>query len=111
MPARFGSSARSFLASRNSAASEELIAYLAGRKDELLAALLCPEQVETYEGSVRFIEAARKAGLRTAVVSASRHCDNFGYVVGVDRQGKASALRSHGADIVVPDLTALMERM
>jgi beta-phosphoglucomutase family hydrolase len=32
----------------------------------------------------------------------------FGYVVGVDRNGSASALRMHGADVVVADLGALL---
>lgn len=29
----------------------------------------------------------------------------FGHVVGLDRVGRAEALRAHGADVVVPDLT------
>ena len=33
---------------------------------------------------------------------------HFGYVVGVDRLGQAAELRRHGADVVVPDLTALL---
>ncbi len=33
----------------------------------------------------------------------------FGWVVGVDRVGQAEALRSHGADIVVGDLSELLE--
>ena len=122
---------------------------------------------------MRYVRAARSAGLRTAVVSSSTHCQevlqaagiadlfdaqidagfamsehlggkpspdtflaaaqaigvdreqavifddelsgveagrpgHFGYVVGVDRQGRAAELRRHGADVVVPDLAALM---
>ncbi|MEU5837873.1 beta-phosphoglucomutase family hydrolase [Streptomyces diacarni] len=34
---------------------------------------------------------------------------HFGYVVGVDRTGQADALRAHGADTVVPDLSALTD--
>jgi len=34
---------------------------------------------------------------------------HFGYVVGVDRTGQADALREHGADVVVTDLTGLLE--
>jgi beta-phosphoglucomutase family hydrolase len=37
------------------------------------------------------------------------HAGHFGCVVGVDRAGRASELRLHGADIVVPDLAVLME--
>ncbi len=33
----------------------------------------------------------------------------FGWVVGVDRTGQADALASHGADIVVHDLSELLE--
>jgi beta-phosphoglucomutase-like phosphatase (HAD superfamily) len=33
---------------------------------------------------------------------------HFGYVVGVDRQGRAEELRRHGADVVVSDLGALL---
>ena len=126
---------------------------------------------EAYEGSVRYVLAAREAGLRRAVVSASANCrevleaagiadlfearvdgvvaereqsggqagaghvpcrargsststpseaavfedalagvaagraGRFGFVVGVDRVGHADALRAHGADIVVSDLS------
>lgn len=66
--------ARSFLASRGIVLIEGAIAELAGRKDEVMVALLRERHVQTYAGSVRFVEAVRKAGLRTAVVSASRHC-------------------------------------
>jgi hypothetical protein len=34
---------------------------------------------------------------------------HFGYVVGVDRLGRAAELRRHGADVVVTDLAALLE--
>ncbi|MFD7683345.1 HAD-IA family hydrolase, partial [Streptomyces sp. NPDC060187] len=34
---------------------------------------------------------------------------HFGYVVGVDRVGQGDALRDHGADIVVQDLSELTE--
>lgn len=35
---------------------------------------------------------------------------NFGWVVGVDRVGQAEALRKHGADRVVSDLSELLEK-
>ena len=40
---------------------------------------------------------------------AAGHAGGFGFVVGVDRVGQAEALREHGADIVVRDLTELLE--
>jgi beta-phosphoglucomutase family hydrolase len=66
--------ARSFLASRGIMVPDDEVEELARRKDEALIELLRTKGVETYEGSVRFVKAARQAGLRTAVVSASKHC-------------------------------------
>jgi hypothetical protein len=40
---------------------------------------------------------------------AAGRAGSFGWVVGVDRVGQAAALRSHGADIVVADLSELLE--
>jgi beta-phosphoglucomutase family hydrolase len=167
--------ARSFLASRGIVLPEDEVAELAKRKDGRMVALLRNKPVETYEGSVRFVAAAREAGLKTAVVSASKHCKevlasagieglfdaridgvvaaeehlagkpapdtflaaartvgvdpsqaavfedalagveagragHFGCVIGVDRVGQSAELRRHGADIVVTDLEALLER-
>ncbi|MGE3907796.1 MAG: HAD family hydrolase [Chloroflexota bacterium] len=147
---------------------------LATRKNDLVLELIQQHGVEVYEGSVRFVEAAGAAGLRRAVVSASKNCQqvliaagiedlfevridgltaqtahlrgkpapdmfraaadalgldptscavfedavsgveagrngSFGWVVGVDRVGHAEALRSHGADVVVADLSELLE--
>ena len=48
----------------------------AGRaKDTILLQLLQQGHVETYDGSIRYVHAAREAGLRTAVVSSSKHCE------------------------------------
>jgi beta-phosphoglucomutase family hydrolase len=52
----------------------ETIRGIARRKNEILLRLLRRGRVEVYEGSVRYVRAAREAGLRTAVVSASRNC-------------------------------------
>lgn len=154
----------------------ETIHGLATRKNDLVLALIDERGVEVYKGSVRFVEAARDAGIRRAVVSASKNCKailaaagiealfevrvdgevaareglpgkpepdtflaaaallgvepagcavfedalagvaagragNFGWVIGVDRfrGAQAVALRSHGADIVVGDLSELLE--
>ncbi|MGE3622106.1 MAG: HAD family hydrolase, partial [Acidimicrobiia bacterium] len=43
-----------------------------------------------------------------AGVAAGR-AGSFGWVVGVDRVGQAAALRDHGADVVVADLSELLE--
>ena len=39
--------------------------------------LLARERVETYEGSIRYLRAAREGGLRTAVVTPDTHCDQI----------------------------------
>jgi len=146
---------------------------LGNRKNELVLKLIRERGVEPFEGSVRYVRAARDAGLRRAVVSSSTNCGDvlaaagiddlfeavidgvlaerehlkgkpapdtflagaralgveppraavfedalagvqagraggFGVVVGVDRIGQAEALRAHGADTVVRDLSELL---
>jgi beta-phosphoglucomutase family hydrolase len=174
---------RAFLASRaitlpegtpDDAPDAESVHGLGNRKNARVQELILERGVEVYEGSVRFVEAARDAGLRRAVVSASKNtgevlevtglanlfevrvdgivaaerhlrgkpapetflaaaaalgieparcavfedaiagvaagrAGDFGWVVGVDRVGQADALREHGADIVVSDLSELLE--
>jgi beta-phosphoglucomutase family hydrolase len=173
---------RAFLASRGIALPEgasddppsaESVHGLGTRKNALVLELIRGRGVERYEGSVRFVEAVRAAGLPCAVVSASKNCrevlaaagiehlfdarvdgvvaeqrdlrgkpkpdtflaaaallgaepracavfedavagvaagraGGFGWVVGVDRVGQADALRRHGADTVVRDLSELL---
>jgi beta-phosphoglucomutase family hydrolase len=147
---------------------------LGNRKNALLLEKIRTQGVEPYTGSVRYVDAARAAGLGTAVVSSSANCreiltsaglddrfdvridgvvaaergllgkphpdtfleaahelgvepqaaavfedalagmdagraGGFGAVVGVDRVGQADALRRHGADLVVSDLSELLE--
>jgi beta-phosphoglucomutase family hydrolase len=47
---------------------------LGNRKNVALLELIRTQGVEVYPGSVRYLEAARAAGLRRAVVSASANC-------------------------------------
>jgi beta-phosphoglucomutase family hydrolase len=74
---------RSFLASRGIELPEgapddppgaETVTGLGNRKNELVLAKIKREGVERYDGSVRYVEAVRAAGLRRAVVSASANC-------------------------------------
>jgi beta-phosphoglucomutase family hydrolase len=164
---------RSFLAARGIELPEDEVRALAEAKDALVLEAIRRDGVECYEESVDYVRAVAEAGLRRAVVSASRHCADvlraagieelfelrvdgvvadheelqgkpapdtflaaarglgvapaeaavfedalagveagraggFGYVVGVDRVGHAEALREHGADVVVDDLSALL---
>jgi beta-phosphoglucomutase-like phosphatase (HAD superfamily) len=66
--------------------------FLAGAK----ALGLQPSAAAVFEDALAGVEAGR-AG-------------QFGYVVGVDRVGQAAALKAHGADIVVEDLSELLDR-
>jgi beta-phosphoglucomutase family hydrolase len=74
---------RSFLASRGIALPEgspddpvaaETVHGLGNRKNELVLRMIHQSGVEPYEGSVRYVEAVRSAGLRRAVVSSSTNC-------------------------------------
>jgi beta-phosphoglucomutase family hydrolase len=74
---------RTFLASRGIHLPEggpedppdrETVHGLGNRKNDLLLELIRTQGVEAYEGTLRYIERARAAGLRTAVVSSSANC-------------------------------------
>ena len=147
---------------------------LGERKNEIVLGMIHEHGVEPYDGSVRYVKAARDAALVCCVVSSSTNCrdvlkaagildlfdhitdghvaetrhlagkpapdtylagarvageqpdhaavfedamvgveagraGNFAIVIGVDRVGQAAALREHGADIVVADLSELLE--
>ncbi len=71
---------RSFLASRGITLPEGdrddspgagTVNGLGNRKNELVVRLIREEGVEVFEGSVRYLDAVRRAGLRRAVVSSS----------------------------------------
>ena len=150
------------------------ISGLGERKNEIVLELIHEHGVEPYDGSVRYVNAARDAGLRCYVVSSSTNCRDvlaaagitalfeeiidghvaeaehlrgkpapdtylagaraaaetpehaavfedalvgveagragkFAIVVGIDRVGQAAALKAHGADVVVGDLSELLE--
>jgi beta-phosphoglucomutase family hydrolase len=175
---------RTFLASRgitlpegtpDDGPDQTTVNGIGNRKNLLVLQKIKEGKVQVYDGSVEYLKAARDAGLRRAVVSASANCKDvveaagiadylearvdgvvareqnlpgkpapdtflygakllgldpqscavfedaqagvaagraggFGIVIGVDRVGQADALREHGADIVVTDLSELLTR-
>jgi beta-phosphoglucomutase family hydrolase len=73
---------RSFLASRRITLPEgsegdppemDTIHGLGNRKDQIFLRLIHQHGVQTYEGSVLYVQAARRAGLKVAVVSSSKN--------------------------------------
>jgi beta-phosphoglucomutase family hydrolase len=83
---------RSFLESRgielpegspDDSPDEETVCGLGNRKNDLVQELIDRDGVEAYEGSVRFVEAARAAGLRRAVVSSSANCQEVLEAAGI----------------------------
>ena len=76
--------ARSFLSARRIDASSEVVDKIAARKDEVFTQIIHRDGVRAYEGSVRYLKAARKAGLRLAVVTSSKHCTQVLKAAGLD---------------------------
>ena len=84
---------RAFLASRGIALPEgsaddpptqETIHGLGTRKNALVLDIIRVDGVEVYQGSVRFVEAVRAAGMKRAVVSASKNCHEVLVAAGID---------------------------
>jgi beta-phosphoglucomutase family hydrolase len=75
---------RSFLDSRGIAHDEQLVHQLGDRKNKLVLELIHDHGVEPYEGSVRYLKAARDAGLRRAVVSSSANCHDVLVAAGIE---------------------------
>jgi beta-phosphoglucomutase family hydrolase len=84
---------RSFLDSRgvhlprgepSDAADAETIDGLGNRKNEIVLRMIRQQGVEAYEGSVRYVRAAREAGLRRAVVSSSTNCRDVLIAAGIE---------------------------
>lgn len=78
-----GDGVRSFLASRrielpegapNDPPSAETVAGLGNRKNEIVLALIKQQGIEPFPGSMRYLEAAKAAGVRRVVVSSSANC-------------------------------------
>lgn len=87
---------RTFLASRQivlaeggasdlggSGADSETIESLSARKDALFVKHVAVEGVRAYQGSLRYLHAAKERGLRRAVVSSSAHCEEIIHAAGI----------------------------
>jgi beta-phosphoglucomutase family hydrolase len=84
---------RSFLASRgielpqgspSDPPGAETIDGIGNRKNELVLAMIHEHGVQAYPGSIGYVEAARAAGLRRAVVSSSTNCRDVLAAAGID---------------------------
>src|SRR5207237_8368025 len=84
---------RSFLASRGIELPEgsdddppgaETIHGLGTRKNEIVLRRIREDGVEAYESSVRYVRAARDAGLHRAVVSSSANCRDVLVAAGIE---------------------------
>ncbi|MFJ9821869.1 HAD family hydrolase [Streptomyces sp. NPDC101151] len=62
----------------------ETVNGLGNRKNGLVLRRIREDGVEPYEGSVRFVHAARDAGLRCAVVSSSANCRDVLAAAGIE---------------------------
>jgi beta-phosphoglucomutase family hydrolase len=88
-----GDGVRTFLASRGIELPEgdeddppqaQTVHGLGNRKNELVLRKIREEGVRPYPGSVRYLEAVRAAGLRTAVVSSSANCRDVLVSAGIE---------------------------
>jgi beta-phosphoglucomutase family hydrolase len=80
---------------------ENTLCALATRKDDLVRDVMRRQGVEAYEGSIRYVEAARARGLRCAVVSSSMSCREVLQAAGI----------AHLFDVVVDGKVAQRERL
>ena len=65
--------ARSVLEARDIPATDDLVQQIAARKDRLFVELIKQHGVQTYPGSIRYLDEAKHQGKKIAVVSSSKH--------------------------------------
>lgn len=75
---------KGFLDARGISYDDDLVHELGERKNEIVLRLIREQGVEPYEGSVRYLHAARDAGLRRAVVSSSANCRDVLQAAGIE---------------------------
>ncbi len=74
---------RSFLEARGIEPEEDLVKTLGDRKNDAVQKKIREDGVEVFEGSRRYLEAARDAGLRRALVSSSANAKEVLDVTGL----------------------------
>jgi beta-phosphoglucomutase family hydrolase len=75
---------RDFLASRGLHPDDAEVKRLGDVKNDLVQKIISSDGVEAYPGSVRYLKAARDAGLRRAVVSSSHNAEDVLRAAGID---------------------------
>jgi beta-phosphoglucomutase family hydrolase len=75
---------RDFLASRGLHPDDAEVKRLGDIKNDLVQAIISKDGVDAYPGSVRYLKAARDAGLRRAVVSSSHNAADVLKAAGID---------------------------
>ena len=66
------------------ASDAETVDGLGNRKNEIVLRMIRDEGVRAYAGSVRYVKAAREAGLARAVVSSSANCREVLVAAGIE---------------------------
>jgi beta-phosphoglucomutase family hydrolase len=74
---------RSFLKSRGIRYDDALVHELSEKKNKLVLEIIEKDGVEAYDGSVRYVDAARKEGLKMAVVSSSANARDVLQAIGL----------------------------
>ena len=100
---------RSYLASRGIELPPEGVERLGDRKNRIVLEMIRRGGVEPYDGSIRYVRAARAAGLRRAVVSSSTNCREVLAAAGIEDLFEARidgvvAEREHLAGKPRPDM-------
>lgn len=75
---------RSVLEARRIPATDGLVEKIAARKDDIFLNLIHEQGVQTYPGSVRYLQAVRAQKKKVAVVSASKHTTEVLQATGLD---------------------------
>jgi beta-phosphoglucomutase family hydrolase len=77
---------RSVLEAMHVSVAENLVQDIAARKDQLFLELIHAHGVQTFQSSVRYLRAAREAGLKLAVVSSSKNTSEVLRAAHLDRE-------------------------